>query len=225
MIGEKAVCFGDSITWYDGHPYNWGKEAGIKARGYESYLRDAGMYVRNEGISDATILQILQKVYSTALNDYDYVFVTSGANDSRYNIPTGVLKQQGSSFETDTFMGCLQEIIEYVHGKNPSAKIVLMTPIKGWIYAPLGYAYGRAEDGEVEERFAEAIIQAGNYYGCTVCDWYHKSGIELKTRTWMINDPEPIKSAKPNPNPFYSLHPSSEGYRRMADVLLQTIGW
>ena len=170
LFGKRAICFGDSITWYDGHVYNWGKENGRAARGYESYLRDEGMLVRNAGIDGAAIKEILKAVQSTDLQEYDYVFVTSGANDSRFNIQTGELMTENSLFDPETFIGCLQMIVEEIRRQNQTAKIVLMTPIKGWIYAPFGYVYARTENGEVEERFSDAIQLVGAYYNCVVCD-------------------------------------------------------
>lgn len=213
LNGKKAICFGDSITWYDGKPYNWGKEQGRIAVGYESYLRQAGMYVQNEGISDATIRIIREHIYQTNIQNYDYVFITSGANDSRYGIPVGKSKEKGSIFDTKTFMGCLQDIVEHVQFYN-MGETVLLTPIKGWIYAPDGYEYNKANDGEVEEEYAQAIIEVATFYKCILCDWYHKSGIEKETMSQFINDPDPPG------NTLYSFHPSTLGYKKMAEVLL-----
>lgn len=223
LSGKKAVCFGDSITWYDGHVYNWGKEAGLVAKGYESYLREEGMEVHNAGVDGATVKDVLTAVQIVDLQGYDYIFVTSGANDSRHNIPTGSLTEKNSSFNLNTFIGCLQCIVECIQSRNRTADIVLMTPIKGWIYAPLGYAYPRIKDGEVEERFAEAIQSVASFYGCILCDWYHLSGIEIQNRSLTINDPEPDFSRGFNPNPLYSLHPSSDGFQRMAELLLKVL--
>ncbi len=220
LAGKSAVCFGDSITWYDGHVYNWGKEEGKTAVGYESYLRLAGMTVQNEGISGASIREIREHILETDLRGFDYVLITSGANDSRVGLPTGELRPKAGPFDTGSFFGCLQSAVEHVLAVNGTARIILMTPIRGWIYAPEGYACRRTEDGEVEERFAEAIQAVGMCYGCTVCDWYHESGIEKETMSLYINDPDPDRSAAHNPNALYSLHPSSAGFARMAKLLL-----
>ena len=223
LSGKRAICFGDSITWYDGHAYNWGKEAEKIAKGFESYLRDAGMHVKNNGISNATILDIRKQLLRTDIGEFDYVLLSSGANDSRYGIPCGHLISQNSDYDVTSFCGCLQDCIEHIQHENPLAEIVLMTPIKGWIYAPDGYEYERTDDGVVEECYAETIIAVAKAYQVSVCDWYHDSGIELESREQYINDPEPNKTAAINPNPFYSLHPSSEGYRRMSEMLLNVL--
>ena len=209
--GKYAICFGDSITWYDGHPYNWGKEAGKIAVGFPSYLRAAGMQVCNEGISDATLPVIWEHVKNKSVIGYDYVFVTSGANDSRYGV------------STEDFCDCLGHIIEHIRAQNALARVVLMTPAKGWIYAPLGYMCDCHVDGVVEERFADAIAAAAECYSCVLCDWYHDCGFDLRNRAVMMNDPEPDPYALVNPNPLYSLHPSAEGYRLLSELLLRCL--
>lgn len=221
--GKTAVCFGDSITWYDLHVYNWGKEAGRTARGFESHLRQNGWIVQNEGISNATIREIRERILNTDIRHFDCVLLTSGANDSRFNVPTGSLLPRASAFDTATFTGCLQSSIEYIQTINSTARIVLMTPLNGWIYAPDGYAYPRQISGRVEERFADAILRAGALYGCSVCDWYHDIEMDERARTRMINDPEPDFQSARNPNPLYSLHPSTEGYQIMSKLLIDTM--
>lgn len=223
LKNKKIVCFGDSITWYDGHTYTWGKEAGKIAVGYESYLREAGAIVQNEGISNATILDIYRHVLKTSFDTCDYILLSSGANDSRYNIPTGKIMPIGSIYDTNTFAGCLQSCIEHFHRNAPKTSVILMTPLKGWIYAPGGYEYHRNLDGEVEERFAEVIIRAGSFYNCSVCNWFYDIDLSEQNRLEMINDPEPDLSKAINPNPLYSLHPSTKGYRIMSEMLLKTI--
>lgn len=225
ISGKKCVCFGDSITWYDGHEYNWGKEQGVTAKGYETYLRDAGMDVNNQGYSGATIRNIVnEKILDFDFTGYDYVTITSGANDSRYDIPVGEIAEVGSTFDT-TFIGRLQAGIEYILESNPEIKILLMTPIRGWIYAPDGYAITPPpeDDGNVDEKYAEAIKAVADFYGLPVCDWYENCGLSLLTRSWYINDPEPDKTAEVNPNILYSLHPSTKGYARMAELLLPIV--
>ena len=223
LRGRTAVCFGDSVTWYDGHKYNWGKEAGKPARGFGSYLASLGMRVRNEGISNATILEIRERILDTDLDGADDVLITSGANDSRFNVPTGTLMPEGSAFDLTTFFGCLQSGIEHIRRAAPAARVVLMTPLNGWIYAPGGYEYPRKDPGRVEKRFADALILAGKAYGCPVCDWYGLIRMDVSARPLMINDPEPDPGAAADPNPLYSLHPSTECYRIMAGLLIGTL--
>ena len=223
LWGKSCVCFGDSITWYDGHAYNWGKEAGVVAKGYETYMRDCGMFVTNKGESGARIQGILSVIRATDVSGYDFVTLTSGANDSRYQTPVGAISES-APFDESTFIGAFQAAVEYILTNNPRAKLVLMTPIKGWIYYPNGYASSARPlvdgDGIVEKRYADAIKEIAAHYSLPVCDWYNEAGVNLLTRSWFINDPDPDPEETPNPNDLYSLHPTTEGYKRMADILI-----
>jgi len=215
FANKSMVCFGDSITWYDGHEYNWGKEAGEIATGYESYLRELGLFVNNQGSSGSTLASIYSsKIQPFNFSGYDYCTLTSGANDSRHKIPIGEI-QEGPSFD-NTFIGRLQQSIETILTRNSTIELILITPIRGWIYAPDGYASDPKPDvdGVVDEAYADAIRLVGDYYDLPVCDWYDQCGINIFTREWFMNDPEPPG------NKLYSLHPSTEGYKRMARILI-----
>ena len=215
---KRLYTYGDSITWYDGNPYNWGKENGVTARGYQSYLREEfWLSITNRGISGARMMQIGSRILADDLSNIDYVSITSGANDERYNTPLGGIAPIGSSFDTSTFYGMLQKSIEHILSMNDECKIILITPIRGWIYAPDGYEYEREEDGEITSKWADAFKEVGKLYSLPVCDWYYNSGINLLTRNVYINDPEPEDG-----NTLYSLHPSTKGYERMAELLKET---
>ena len=224
LYHKKIVCFGDSITWYDGNKYYTGKEKGSYCKGYEYYLRSvAGMTVVNKGVSGADIVYLVNNfLLSYDFTDCDYVTLTSGANDTRHGVPVGTLAPIGSAFD-NTFIGRFQAAIEHIFNDNPEAKICLITPIRGWIYAPDGFDDGQEHiiDGEVDEKYAIAIRDIAQLYGIPVCDWYNLVPVNLLTRKWFMNDYEPDDIEYPNT--YYSLHPSTKGYKRMAEVLLPVL--
>lgn len=217
--GKYCACFGDSITWYDGNVYNWGKFQGETAVGFESYLRSvANLNVYNFGISGATAPQISAHVRETGLSTFSYMTLTSGANDERHNTPLGVVLEAGSTFDTTTYCGAMQAAIEYALAQNPEMKIILCTPIQGWIYAD-GYASDyptHPESGDIDPKWADALKRIASVYALPVCDWYSESGINLSTRNVYINDPEPPTNTQ------YSLHPTPKGYERMSEILIDT---
>ncbi len=226
LSGKTCYTFGDSITWYDGNEYNWGKEQGQTCVGYQSYMRSAlGLTVTNYGLSGNTMPQICTTgILTKSFAGVDFVTITSGANDERYNIPIGTLATASdptempdyASLDTTTFIGAFQKSIQKILTDNPACKIILMTPIQGWIYGPDGWGDGnpRQDNGIIESKYAEAIKTVGAFYALPVCDWYTNSGISIMTRINYMNDPEP-----PNNN-YYSLHPTKAGYKRMAEQLL-----
>lgn len=215
---KSCVCFGDSITWYDLHAYNWGKFSDEMAIGYETWLRrKLGLIVTNEGISGAVSTQICNTVLSKDLTNYDYMTLTAGANDERHNTTLGVVLDAGSTFDATTFCGAFQTAIEYALAQNPEMKIVLCTPIQGWIYED-GYDYvGHPSSGSIDEKWANAIKRIAEIYSLPVCDWYTVSGLNLMTRNVYYNDPEPPENTQ------YSLHPTPKGYVRMSEILVATM--
>ncbi|MBE6631688.1 MAG: hypothetical protein E7623_03190 [Ruminococcaceae bacterium] len=221
-LAEKTCAtFGDSITWYDGNPYNWGKEQGKVAVGYQSYMRKyLGMKVSNYGYSGYTMPQIIRMLKVTNISKFDYITITSGANDERCATPLGEIAEKGSKFDSRTYIGALQSGIEHVLKKNENAKILLIAPIGGWFYAPHGYDTGKVEtkDGIVEDKWAKAMKEVAELYDLPFCDLYTEGGFNIDNRIIYMNDPEPNRG-----NNLYSLHPSSIGYIRMASVIMRDL--
>lgn len=216
LTGSKCVTFGDSITWYDGNEYNWGKEANKMCIGFQTYMREIGMIVGNQGISGATLPEIVREAILKypSFKKIDYVTIMSGANDTRKNIPVGQLKEVGETYDDTTYIGAYQKAIDFILGINPKIKICLFTPIQGWIYAPLGFDPQQQKDKMVDAIYVDATKKVGEKYGIPVLDLYSTCGINLKTREIMMNDPEPPE------NTFYSLHPSNYGYKRLAELII-----
>ena len=214
-----CVCYGDSITWYDGNEYNWGTQQGDTAIGYETWLRRVlGMSVTNRGGSGQTAPQIMNRVLSaTDFGSFDFVTLTSGANDERHNTPLGTIAEQGSTFDTSTYIGAFQAAIEHILSQSPTTKIILCTPIQGWMHTQAGYAYPDApQSGVITPKWANAIREIAHLYSLPVCDWYYESGLNLANRATYYNDPEPPS------NTLYSLHPNDMGFRRMSEILIST---
>ena len=201
LYKKKAVTFGDSITYWDGRVFNFGKENGVYAIGYQSYMRACGMEVINKGVAGYDMTEMNPVIKNTDYTGVDIVTITSGANDSKDNVPLGAIADIGSTFDTSTFYGALQDAIEYIYTQSKTIEIVLITPIKGTY-----------PNGKVKQEFAEAIKEVGSLYGLPVCDWYNNSGINELTFDVYINDlPE---------SHTYMLHPTRAGYKRMADILI-----
>ena len=231
--GKVCVTFGASNTWYDGNAYNWGKEQGVVATGYQSYMREElGMTVHNLGVSGivmpSTIKDVLMKpAYADLWTGVDYVTIKGGINEERRNIPMGTLMPKGSNFDTTTFIGSIQAGIEYLLEKNPDITIILMTTTNAWIYADgqgqEGYAYDYDKasqpttDGRIPEKWANAMKEIAELYDLPVCDLYNKVPLNtVADREKYLNDPEPPE------NQLYSTHPNTEGYKIVADVIIDT---
>jgi len=204
-LGKTFVTFGDSITWYDGQTYNEGdKEFGTVVKGYQTYMRQKlGATVINEGFNGYKMPQINTVIKAYDFTGVDAVTITAGANDFRYQStePLGTVQAIGSTFDNTTYIGALQESIEYILGQNTEIKIYLLTPVKGW----------ENVIGIMPENYPNAVKELGKLYSLSVCDWYYESGINDLTKLTYIGDVE---------NNGYNLHPSTKGYERMANILI-----
>lgn len=209
LDGKAIATFGDSISWYDLHNYTNGDEQGIRVKGYQSYMRDIGMMIDNQGISGYTMPQIYNEevLPYTRFGVVDYVTIFSGANDSKNLVQVGEVADIGSTFDTTTYIGALQAIIEHILNINTQVKIVLFTPIKGWVYQS-------GKPPMTKREYVDAVKAVGKVYSLPVIDIYDTIGLNEITRDAMINDPEPPTNTQ------YSLHPSTYGYKRMADIIL-----
>ncbi|QEL01138.1 hypothetical protein FKG96_10060 [Olivibacter sp. LS-1] len=214
--GKTFVSFGDSITWYDGRVYNTSNVENPKiAVGYVSYMRNLlRCNVDNQGASgyDMPGIRTIIRGYANYAN-VQAATITSGANDHRKAVPIGTLQPIGGTFTVTTFLGALQDSVEYILNQNPNIRIYLMTPIIGYYNESGTVDVPGPYKGEpvLSVDYVNAIKSVGELYNLPVCDWYHTVGINSINRPVFIGDKEDI--------PYY-LHPTLSGYKRMADVLI-----
>ncbi|MDM8174803.1 SGNH/GDSL hydrolase family protein [Olivibacter sp. 47] len=215
-LSKTIVTFGDSITWYDGKKFNESHaESSNVVKGYQYYLRrELGCYVDNQGVSGYDMTQIYQVIKNyDDFDEVDAILITSGANDHRKAVPVGDTESIAAKFDTTTFTGSLQASIEFILTNNPSIRIYLMTPIIGYYNESGTSDVPGPYKGEriLSEDYVAAIKKVGNIYNIPVCDVYHTTGINKLTRTTLIGDKVDV--------PYY-LHPTQEGYQRIANVLI-----
>jgi lysophospholipase L1-like esterase len=203
--GKTIVTFGDSITWYDGQPYNANtKEPGIIVKGYQSYMREQlGANVINQGKSGYTTSQIKIVIQGYDFTGVDAVTILAGTNDFR-DIATkvfGDIQPIGSTFDTSTYVGAYQQSIEHILGQNPEIKIYLFTQVKAW----------KDDYGLMPETYPQVVKDLGKLYSLSVCDLYYESGINDLTKGVYMVDGDSVA---------YDFHPSTKGYERMANIIV-----
>jgi len=210
---KNFVCYGDSLTWYDGHAFTWGEHQGETCIGFESYIRNdlQARAVANRGESGKTTPQICGKILTaTDLSDYDVMTIMGGDNDDRLEVSTGTVQPIGGSFDTSTVCGALQSAIEYALGQNPNLRIILMTEPMGWTY----------QDGamdRVSELVPNAYKNVAKQYGLPLIDLWGESGINELTRETFYADPAP------SGNQLYMYHPNNKGWIRCSKIIVKKI--
>lgn len=216
-VGKTFVTIGDSITWYDGHPYSSTNiYEGVIAIGYQTHMRNKmECTVTNKGIGslDMPLIYEQEVLVTDFTTGIDAVTITSGANDHRKGTPVGTILPIGSVFDTTTYIGALQASIEKILADNRLIKIYLITPIKGW-YNEQGTANvpNPTGIGILSENYPNAMKEVGKLYSIPVCDWYSNVGINDINKNDFIGD---------KLDQAYFLHPNNLGYERMAlDILI-----
>lgn len=208
LSNKKIVCYGDSLTWYDGHAFTWGEHEGETCVGFESYLQTYENAVcTNRGQSGKTTPQICENIKNANdLIDFDYLTIMGGDNDDRLNVSVGTLQPINETFDTTTVYGSLQSAIEYALTQNPALRIILMTEPKGWTY--INGALKRVSD-----LIPNAYKNVANLYGLPLIDLWNESGVNELTRNTFYADPADTE------NTLYMYHPNNDGWKRISKII------
>lgn len=207
---KNIVCFGDSLTWYDGKPFSWGDYEDTICIGYESYLKTEtnARNVDNFGQSGKTTPEICTYIKTIDFSVSNCIIVMGGDNDDRLSVSVGSLQPVGSVFDTTTVYGALQDMIETVLTSKPALTIILMTE-------PMGWTYRNSQMERVNDQIPNAYREVASLYGLGLIDLWNKSGINEFTRDTYYADPPD--------NHLYMYHPNNEGWKRISKIICQEI--
>ena len=210
---KKCYCYGDSLTWYDGHEFTWGDHQGEMCVGFESYLRAyLRMSVTNVGVSGETTPEICARLASdSGPRTANYITIMGGDNDDRLQITPGNVLPAGSTFDTTTVAGALQNAIETVQAANPDARIILMTE-------PIGWTYRNGDMERVDDEYPKTYRKVAEMYGLPLIDLWNESGInEMNREDYMI---DPTVS---DGNTSYIYHPSNKAWERIGKLICKVL--
>lgn len=210
---KSCLCYGDSLTWYDGHEFTWGPHQGEMCVGFESYLRAyLRMAVTNVGVSGETTPQICARLASDTMpKTADYITIMGGDNDDRLQVTPGSVLPAGSQFDRTTVAGALQYAIEAVLSVNPDARIILMTEPMGWTYRDNAME-------RVDDVYPETYRKVAKQYGLPLIDNWYESGINEYNRDKYMIDPTVAAG-----NTLYIYHPSNEAWERISKQLCEEL--
>ena len=211
LAGKNILMSGDSII-----------------SGYNTEIitnRFAGANVVKIGVSSATVStgegenRLINQLIKDRLNnpnaEYDVVFLFGGINDARCETPIGQLSTDGT-YDIDTFIGALEELIEYAKREYPNSEIAYIIPYKT-THAEEKYG------GLIDHRddYTSAIITVCEKWGVPYLDMYNSdmiSGVLNGTRKITTQD---ISVGYNNLAHFDGLHLNYDGYYYMSVFVCQ----
>ena len=132
---------------------------------------------------------------TTTYENYKFSILSHATNDFKLNVALGEVKAPDSTFDTNTFAGAYQDLVEYILGKNPTISLLLMTPLQrdngGYNTNSTNTAGHKLVD------YVNVIKEIGNLYSLPVFDAYNSGGINLQNLDVTTSD---------------GLHPNAIGY-------------
>lgn len=184
-----------------------------------------GATVTKVGVSSATVStgkgenRLINQLIKDRLNnpnaEYDVVFLFGGINDARCETPIGQLSTDGT-YDINTFIGALEELIEYAKREYPNSEIAYLIPYKT-TYAEEKYG------GLIDHRddYTNAIIAVCEKWDVPYLDMYNSdmiTGVLNGTRKITTTD---ISVGYNNLAHFDGLHLNYSGYYYMSVFVSQ----
>ena len=187
---KKWLLIGDSITWQDGKDYSDG--SGL-SKGYQSYVAERlGLILTNTASSGQSAGGYWSSNSTKDYSGYDVVTIMLGTNLFESG---GVGIVSASNYDTNTFCGAYQSIIERILSTNPTCFLVLITPPPYFV-------------NNNKLQVVEKIDEIATMYSLPKCDFYRNSGVNKINYTNYYRD---------------NVHPNNLGYERLGTYLTKFI--
>lgn len=175
---KSWVALGDSITYLNDHQHETGNRI---TKGYMSMVTEKLKEYEfvNKGYNGWTIINIAKEIEKLELTKADLYTVFLGTNDWWGGNKLGTWEDYIHATGTQTVMGAYRVITDKLKSLNPTAHVILITPMQRVDFVHIdnmnNNAWGsyQAKDGQYLESFAEAIKKIATYEKFEVIDLYH----------------------------------------------------
>ena len=179
------TALGDSITYLNDHIDETGNRV---TKGYMTRVTEKlpNIHYTNQGHNGWTAVKIAQEIETLGLAKADVYSVFLGTNDWWGGKPLGHFTDYQNKTGTGTVNGSFRIIIDKLRNLNPTARIILITPMQRADFVYLtnfkNNAYGsyKPKNGQTLEAFAQAIDSIGRFEQVPVVDLYHTNGLAVK---------------------------------------------
>lgn len=246
------VAIGDSITYLNDHLDETGHRL---TKGYLTDVVDRLPYVHyvNQGHNGWTTTDFARSIDNLGIPAGDVYTIFLGTNDWWHGHPIGTWTDYEQATGDSTIYGCFRIIVNKLRQLNPTAPIILLTPMPrtDFVYINNAHnnAYGsyRDKNGQSLEAVAAAVADIGRHEGFRVIDLYHERRLTIPhlVRFKRLKDPAtgtyrdysypdyvsvPFDPADEYPYPpeaqdmtFDGLHPSDKGDALIAKRVVKAI--
>lgn len=179
------TAIGDSITYLNDHPEQTGNRI---TKGYLTLITEKYPSIKyiNKGYNGWSAVRIAQQIGTLGLEKSDVYTVFLGTNDWWQGQPLGSFEDYLNDTGANTIAGAFRVIIDKLRQLNPSARILLITPMQRgdfvYIANMKNNAYGsyRDKNGLELSEVAQMLVKIGKHEKIPVVDLYRKSGIDLE---------------------------------------------
>jgi lysophospholipase L1-like esterase len=179
------TAIGDSITYLNDHLNETGDRitSGYMAKVAAQY---PNIKYINQGHNGWTTVGIAKEIENLGLIKTDVYSIFLGTNDWWSGLPLGSMNDYIKNTGLKTTCGAYRIIINKIRYLNPTARIILITPMQRgdfvYLFDAHNNAYGsyKSKNGQELSQFADAVKEIGNYEHFNIIDLYYKSGIEVK---------------------------------------------
>lgn len=246
------VALGDSITYLNDHPDETGDRI---TKGYMTLVTEHLPHITyiNRGFNGWKSVDIARRFGELDVPPADVYTVFLGTNDWWHGVPVGTFEDYKENRGPETVYGAFRVITDNLRTLNPSAEIILITPMQRgdfvYINNPHNNAYGsyREKNGQMLSDVVDAVKAIGGYEDLKVIDLYNDSGITQENMVAFkrLKDSEgnyrdygypdfvdvpfdPDNDDYPYPveaidMTYDGLHPSDKGYRAIATMVVDAI--
>lgn len=179
------VAIGDSITYLNDHPEETGNRI---TKGYLTLIKEKfpDIEVVNKGYNGWTAVRIAEEFQKLDIPKAEVYSIFLGTNDWWRGNPLGTPDDYLQNTGSGTVLGSFRLIVDQIKQLNPSAKVILITPMQRvdfvYINNPKNNAYGsyRSKNGQSLADFAEALVDIGRQENFDTVDLYHLKGLSHK---------------------------------------------
>lgn len=179
----KWVAIGDSITWLNEHANDTGSRI---TKGYMTRVVEKLPNIKyiNQGHNGWTSGGIAEEFDKLGVVKADIYSVFLGTNDWWQGRPLGTMKDYKNDSGNETVYGSFRIIVNKIRALNPTAHVIMITPMQRVDFVSLGdmknNAWGsyKAKNGQMLEQFAKAVDSIAKYENFELIDLYHTKGMD-----------------------------------------------